>query len=105
MLFFKFHKGSRHARGLLNPLECAGIVKSLLSDGTEKNLRRKGNFFLNFGRNRELKLYTKKRSTLVDFVTPPFPKERFFLPFNEIEPCDSLTSAVWISHWFFHYMQ
>ena len=25
---------------------------------------RKGNFFLNFGRNRELKLHTKKRSTL-----------------------------------------
>ena len=40
VFFFKFRKGSRHARGggggLLNPLECVGIVKSLLSDKTEK---------------------------------------------------------------------
>ena len=39
VVFFKFRKGSRHARGgggLLNPLECVGIVKSLLSDKTEK---------------------------------------------------------------------
>ena len=27
-----------------HPLERVGIVKSLLSDGTEKNLRTKGNF-------------------------------------------------------------
>ena len=73
--FFKFHKGSRHASrgmlgGLLNHLECVGIIKSPVelkpcervfylmelkktSDGKV--------IFFNFGRNRELKFHTQKK--------------------------------------------
>ena len=32
--------------------------------------------------------HTQKRLTLVDFVTPPFPKDVFFSPFDEMEPRD-----------------
>ena len=62
--------GGGHARGLLNPLECVGIIKSPVelkrcervfylmelkktSDGKV--------IFFNFGRNRELKFHTQKK--------------------------------------------
>ena len=66
---------------MIPPLECVGSVKSLLSDGTEKNLRTKGNFFCRqlCAKSRIEVIHTKKgRLLLIMLLSLPSLRKIFF---------------------------